>query len=104
MKQFELYRGAHAQGGVTSLIESFWGRMQTELLNRKRWNTRIELANAIFGYLEIFHNRAGSGFAVGDGHPQGGGDQCGGLAGVDGQPTTRREEVSSPTAQYTVPS
>lgn len=31
--------------------------MQTELLNRKRWKTRIELANAIFGYLEIFHNR-----------------------------------------------
>ncbi len=33
------------------------GRMQTELLNRKRWKTRIELANAIFEYLEIFHNR-----------------------------------------------
>jgi transposase InsO family protein len=39
------------------MIESFWGRMQTELLNRKRWKTRIELANAIFEYLEIFHNR-----------------------------------------------
>ena len=39
------------------MIESFWGRMQTELLNRKRWMTRIELANAIFEYLEIFHNR-----------------------------------------------
>ncbi len=33
------------------------GRKQTELLNRKRWKTRIELANAIFEYLEIFHNR-----------------------------------------------
>jgi putative transposase len=31
--------------------------MQTELLNRQRWRTRIELANAIFEYLEIFHNR-----------------------------------------------
>ena len=40
-----------------AVIESFWGRMQTELLNRKRWATRIELANAIFEYLEIFHNR-----------------------------------------------
>jgi transposase InsO family protein len=39
------------------MIESFWGRMQTKLLNRKRWKTRIELANAIFDYLEIFHNR-----------------------------------------------
>jgi hypothetical protein len=31
--------------------------MQTELLNRRRWRTSIELANAIFEYLEIFHNR-----------------------------------------------
>lgn len=48
-------------GGVgpcydNAMIESFWVRMQTELLNRKRWRTRIELANAIFAYLEIFHN------------------------------------------------
>ena len=40
-----------------AMIESLWGRMQTELLNRKRWRTGIELANAIFEYLEIFHNR-----------------------------------------------
>ena len=40
-----------------SMIESFWSRMQVELLNRKHWRTRIELANAIFDYLEIWHNR-----------------------------------------------
>lgn len=40
-----------------AVIESFWSRMQVELLNRRRWKTRIELANAIFEYLEIFHNR-----------------------------------------------
>jgi transposase InsO family protein len=40
-----------------SMIESFWGRMQTELLNRRRWRTCLELAKAIFEYLEIFHNR-----------------------------------------------
>jgi putative transposase len=39
------------------MMESFWARMQTELLDRRRWRTRIELANAIFEYLEIFHNR-----------------------------------------------
>ena len=38
-------------------MESFWARMQVELLDRQRWKTRIELANAIFEYLEIFHNR-----------------------------------------------
>lgn len=40
-----------------AVVESFWARMQVELLNRKRWRTRIELANAIFEYLEVFHNR-----------------------------------------------
>ena len=39
------------------MIESFWSRMQVELLDRQRWKTRVELANAIFEYLEIFHNR-----------------------------------------------
>ena len=42
---------------VNAVIESFWGRMQTELLNRKRWNTRVELASAMFEYVEVFHNR-----------------------------------------------
>lgn len=39
------------------MIESFWSRMQVELLDRQRWRTRVELATAIFEYLEIFHNR-----------------------------------------------
>jgi hypothetical protein len=41
----------------TSMMESFWSRMQVELLDRRRWRTRMELANAIFDYLEIWHNR-----------------------------------------------
>jgi transposase InsO family protein len=31
--------------------------VHVELLDRKRWRTRTELANALFEYLEIFHNR-----------------------------------------------
>jgi transposase InsO family protein len=31
--------------------------MQVELLDRKKWKTRVELANANFHYLEIWHNR-----------------------------------------------
>jgi len=30
--------------------------MQVELLNRRRWKTRIELATAIHDYIELFHN------------------------------------------------
>lgn len=39
------------------MMESFWSSMQIELLNRRRWKTRVELANAIFEYIEVFHNR-----------------------------------------------
>lgn len=40
-----------------AVVESFWARMQVELLDRRRWRTRVELATAIFEYIEIFHNR-----------------------------------------------
>lgn len=39
-----------------AMVESFWGRMQVELFNRKPWTTRIELAGAIHDYIELFHN------------------------------------------------
>lgn len=40
-----------------SMIEAFWSRMQVELLDRRTWKTRVELANAIFDYIEVWHNR-----------------------------------------------
>jgi transposase InsO family protein len=39
-----------------AMVESFWARMQVELLNRKAWKTRIELATAIHDHIELFHN------------------------------------------------
>ena len=48
--------GAVGSAYDNAMIESFWGRMQVELLNRKRWKTRIELATAIHNYIELFHN------------------------------------------------
>jgi len=38
-------------------MESFWSSRQIELLDRKRWSTRVEFANAMFEYIEVFHNR-----------------------------------------------
>ncbi len=49
--------GTIGDGYDNAPIESFWGRMQTELLDAKKWSTRAELASAIFTYIEIFHNR-----------------------------------------------
>lgn len=49
--------GSIGDGLDNAMMESFWSSMQIELLNRKRWKTRVELANAMFDYIEIFHNR-----------------------------------------------
>jgi putative transposase len=37
-------------------MESFWGTMQIELLNRKRWMTYVELATAMADYIVNFYN------------------------------------------------
>ena len=42
---------------VVEDMESFWSRVQVELLDRQVWSARLELATALFEYLEIFHNR-----------------------------------------------
>ena len=39
-----------------AMAESFFGTLQLELLDRRRWTTRRELAQAIFEYIEAFYN------------------------------------------------
>jgi transposase InsO family protein len=39
-------------------MESFWGSMQLELLNREKWRTTLELAIAMADYIEHFYNPA----------------------------------------------
>jgi putative transposase len=39
-------------------MESFWGSMQIELLNRQRWITIVELSSAMADYIENFYNPA----------------------------------------------
>jgi putative transposase len=39
-----------------AMVEAFWARMQVELLNRRRWKTRVELATAIHDYIEIWQH------------------------------------------------
>jgi hypothetical protein len=41
------------------VVESFWARMQTELLNSRRWKTRVELSSAIFDWIEVLSRYAG---------------------------------------------
>jgi len=37
-----------------AVMEAFWSRMQVELLDRKRWSTRVELANAMLSTSRSF--------------------------------------------------
>jgi transposase InsO family protein len=47
--------GAVGAAADNAMMESFWARLQVEVLNRRRWKTRIELASAIHDYIQ-FHN------------------------------------------------
>jgi len=40
-----------------AVIESFWSRVQVELLDRQSWKTRLQLSTAMSDYIEVFHNR-----------------------------------------------
>jgi transposase InsO family protein len=39
-----------------ALIESFWSFMQAELLDRQSWTTWVELASAMFEWIEGWYN------------------------------------------------
>ena len=68
------------------------GAGRYELLNRMKWRTRLELANAIFDYLEIFHNRqrrhSALGYLVSAGQRWASGSPL--LAGTDAPPILER--------------
>src|SRR5690606_27126573 len=38
-------------------MESFFATLQTELLDRREWETVAELKSAIFRFIEVFYNR-----------------------------------------------
>ena len=39
-----------------AMAETFFATLQLELLDRKKWSTRRDLAQAIFEYIEAFYN------------------------------------------------
>ncbi len=63
--------GSVGDGFDNAMMESFWSSMQIELLNRKKWKTRVELANAIFEYIEIFYTANDATPASGTAHRSG---------------------------------
>lgn len=63
-----LYRKALAEQGITvsmsrrgncwdnAVAESFFATLKAELINRRRWKTRLELRTALFEYIDGFYN------------------------------------------------
>jgi transposase InsO family protein len=49
--------GAVGDALDNAVAESFFATLQVELLDRRRWETRAQLATAIFEYIEAFFNR-----------------------------------------------
>ena len=48
--------GRVASSVDNALIESFWSTMQRELLDRTSWESRAQLASAMFEWIEGFYN------------------------------------------------
>jgi transposase InsO family protein len=48
--------GRVASSVDNALIESFWSTMQRELLDRQTWSSKVELASAIFEWIEGWYN------------------------------------------------
>ena len=51
-----LSRGTLGDCYDNALIETFWARMQKELLDRKKWVTIVELSTEMVDYIDTFHN------------------------------------------------
>lgn len=39
-----------------AMMESFWGTLQFELLDTRKWRTRAELAASVFEWIECWYN------------------------------------------------
>ena len=58
--------GRVASAVDNSMMESFFGTLQLELLDRRSWTTRAELAPAIFEWIEGWYNPRRRHTSIGD--------------------------------------
>jgi putative transposase len=48
--------GAIGDARDNTMAKSFFDALQLELLDRRRWGTRTDLASEVFEYIEAFYN------------------------------------------------
>lgn len=49
--------GSRGDAYDNAAMESFWATLQTELFDRRAWDTRSQLRTATFHFIEVFYNR-----------------------------------------------
>lgn len=58
--------GRAASSVDNTMIESFWSTMQRELLDTARWDTKHQLSQAIFEWIEAWYNPRRRHTSIGD--------------------------------------
>lgn len=58
--------GQVASSVDNTMIESFWSTMQRELLDTARWDTKHQLSQAIFEWIEAWYNPRRRHTSIGD--------------------------------------
>lgn len=58
--------GRVASSVDNTMIESFWSTMQCELFDTQRWNTKAQLSQAIFEWIEAWYNPRRRHTSIGD--------------------------------------
>ena len=58
--------GRVASSVDNTMIESFWSTMQRELLDAQRWDTKAQLSQAIFEWIEAWYNPRRRHTGIGD--------------------------------------
>jgi transposase InsO family protein len=58
--------GRVASSVDNTMIESFWSTMQRELLDTARWETKNQLSQAIFEWIEAWYNPRRRHTSIGD--------------------------------------
>lgn len=61
--------GRVASSVDNGLMESFWSTMQRELLDQRSWQSRDELGQAIFEWIEAWYNPKRRHSGIGDVSP-----------------------------------
>ena len=71
LQQYDIQgsQSGKGDGYDNALMESFFGTLKEECVERQTYQTRAEARNAVFEYMEVFYNRQRNHSSLGYGSP-----------------------------------